>query len=174
MYLQISATHFFDPRNSPTGGAIVLASALVLPRSIGWLQLASRDPRIAPRIHYNFLDDPIDMDRMIEVVHLTRAIAKSEPFVEMIDSEIFPNQPVTDDQLRHHIRTNISTYSHPTSTVPMGRDDDEAAVVDAWGKVRGVDDLHVVDASIIPDIPSVPTNVTTIMIAERIAGRLRV
>lgn len=99
------------------------------------------------------------MDRMVEVVRLTRAIAKSEPFVAMIDSEVFPNQTVEDDHLRDQIRTNISTYSHPTSTVPMGRDDDAAAVV---------------DASIIPDIPSVPTNVTTIMIAERIAARLRV
>lgn len=55
----------------------------------------------------------------------------------------------------------------------MGRDDDVTAVVNAWGKVRGVDGLRVVDASIIPDIPSVPTHVTTIMIAERIAERLR-
>ncbi len=171
--LQISATHFFDPRHSPTGGAIVLAAALVLPRSIGLFQLASRDPRVAPRIQYNFLDDPIDMERMIEVIRLTRAIAKSKPLVDMIDSEIFPNHAVDDDQLRDHIRTNISSYSHPTSTVPMGRDDDAAAVVDSWGKVRGVDGLHVVDASIIPDIPSVPTNVTTIMMAERIAAWLR-
>ncbi len=142
--LQISATHFFDPQHSPTGGAIVLASALVLPRSIGLFQLASRDPRVAPRIQYNFLDDPIDMERMIEVIRLTRAIAESEPLVEMIDSEIFPNQAVEDDQLQDHIRSNISTYSHPTSTVPMGRDDDTEAVVDSWGKVRGVLGLRVV------------------------------
>jgi choline dehydrogenase len=53
----------------------------------------------------------------------------------------------------------------------MGTDSDPTAVVDAWGKVRGVE-LRVVDASILPDIPSVPTNVTTIMVAERIAARL--
>jgi choline dehydrogenase len=56
----------------------------------------------------------------------------------------------------------------------MGKDGDPTAVVDPWGKVRGIGNLHVIDASIIPEVPSTPTNVTTIMIAERIAGRLRV
>jgi choline dehydrogenase len=171
--LQISATHFFDPRNSPTGGAIVLAAAVTLPRSVGSLRLASRDPRAAPRIRYDFLDHPSDLDRMVEVVRLTRAIAKTEPFAGMVDSELFPERPVADAELRAHILATVSTYAHPTSTVPMGRDDDPAAVVDASGKVRGIEGLHVVDASIFPDIPSVPTNVTTIMLAERIAARLR-
>jgi choline dehydrogenase len=55
----------------------------------------------------------------------------------------------------------------------MGADSDPTAVVDAWGKVRGVEALRVVDPSIIPDIPSVATNVTTIMVPERIAAKLR-
>jgi choline dehydrogenase len=172
--LQISATHFFDPRNSPTGGAIVLASAVVLPRSVGSFQLTSRDPRAAPRIHYNFLDDSSDMDRMIEVVTLADAIGRSEPFAGMVEADIFPPKPIADKALRAHLRTNVQTYAHPTSTVPMGKDDDSTAVVDAWGKVRGIGNLHVIDASIMPEVPSTPTNLTTIMIAERIAGRLRV
>jgi choline dehydrogenase len=56
--------------------------------------------------------------------------------------------------------------------VPIGAATDPTAVVDAWGKLRGVEALRVVDASILPDIPSVPTNATTIMVAERIAARL--
>ncbi|WP_434631068.1 GMC family oxidoreductase [Pseudomonas sp. Z1-29] len=170
--LQISATHFFDPTHSPTGGAIVLASALVLPRSFGSLRLVSRDPRVAPCIHYNFLDDPSDLERLMEVARLTSLIASSEPFAGLIDSEITPPLPRDDAQLRKYIIENVSTYAHPTSTVPMGRDDDPTAVVDAWGAVRGIRDLHVVDASIFPDVPSVPTNVTTVMVAERIAARL--
>jgi choline dehydrogenase-like flavoprotein len=63
-------------------------------------------------------------------------------------------------------------YGHPTSTVAMGADSDQTAVVDAWGNVRGIEGLRVVDASILPDIPSVPTNETTIMVAERIAAKL--
>jgi choline dehydrogenase-like flavoprotein len=59
-----------------------------------------------------------------------------------------------------------------TSTVPMGADSDPTAVVDACGKGRVVEALHVVEAPILPDIPSVATNVTTIMVAERIAAKL--
>ena len=170
--LQISATHFFDPMHSPTGGAIVLASALVLPRSIGSFQIVSRDPRAAPRIQYNFLDDPSDLERLMQVVRLTSTIAETEPFAGIVDSEITPPLPTEDAQLRAHIIANVSTYAHPTSTVPMGADDDPTAVVNAWGAVRGISGLHVVDASIFPNVPSVPTNVTTVMVAERIAARL--
>lgn len=171
--LQISATHFFDGRNSPTGGAIVLASAVVQPRSLGSVSLTSRDPRAAPRIHYNFLDEPSDLDRMVEIVRLAEAIGESEPFAGMVHSHISPPAPKDEAKLRAFLRANVQTYAHPTSTVPMGRDDDPTAVVDASGKVRGLEGIHVIDASIMPEIPSVPTNVTTIMIAERISARLR-
>lgn len=171
--LQISATHFLDPKASPTGGAIVLASAVTLPKSVGSFQLASRDPRVAPRIRYNFFDDPSDLDRMMEAVRLSREIGRTEPFAGLIDHEMAPGPKVTSDaELRADIVASIAAYQHPTSTVPMGADGDPGAVVDAWGRVRGIRGLRVVDASIMPDIPSVPTNVTTIMIAERIAGRI--
>ena len=76
------------------------------------------------------------------------------------------------EALRANIVANVAAYLHPTSTVPMGTDSDPSAVVDAWGKVRGIKALRVVDASVLPEIPSVPTNVTTIMVAERIAAKL--
>ena len=171
--LQISGTHFIDPKASPTGGAIVLASAVTLPRSIGQLRLASRDPRAAPDIRYNFFDDPNDLDRMVEAVRLSREIGRTAPFSDLIDHEMAPGDTVDDDAaLRANIVANIAAYLHPTSTVPMGADADRTAVVDPWGKVRGVEGLRVVDASVLPEIPSVPTNVTTIMLAERIAARL--
>jgi choline dehydrogenase len=91
----------------------------------------------------------------------------------MVDHEMAPGAAVTSDAaLRANIVANIAAYQHPTSTVPMGADTDPTAVVDAWGIVRGIQGLRVVDASILPDIPSVPTNVTTIMVAERIASRI--
>ena len=77
-----------------------------------------------------------------------------------------------DEALRANIVANVAAYLHGTSTVPMGTDSDPTAVVDASGKVRGVEALRVVDASILPDIPSVGTNATTIMLAERIAANL--
>lgn len=71
------------------------------------------------------------------------------------------------------IIASVDGYAHPTSTVPMGGAGDPGVVVDAKGAVRGVDSLHVVDASIMPDIVSAPTNVTTIMMADAISRKLR-
>jgi len=171
--LHISGTHLIDPKASPTGSAIVLAAALTLPKSVGRLRLASRDPRVAPHIHYNFFDDPNDLDRLVEAVRLSRRIGRTAPFTDLIDHEIAPGNTVDDgESLRANIIANVAAYLHPTSTVPMGADSDPTGVVDPWGQVRGVQALRVVDASILPDIPSVATNVTTIMVAERIAEQL--
>ena len=171
--LHLSGTHLIDPNASPTGGAIVLACAVTLPKSIGRLRLSSWDPRAAPHIHYNFFDDQNDLDRLVEAVRLSRKIGRTAPFSDLIDHEIAPGNTVDDGAaLRANIVSSVAAYLHPTSTVPMGADSDPTAVVDAWGKVRGVEGLRVVDASILPDIPSVATNVTTIMLAERIAVKL--
>jgi choline dehydrogenase len=109
----------------------------------------------------------------VEAVLLSRKIGRTAPFSDLIDHEMAPGNTVDDGEaLRTNIVANVAAYLHPTSTVPMGADADPTAVVDAWGKVRGVEALRVVDASILPEIPSVPTNVTTIMLAERIAAAL--
>jgi choline dehydrogenase len=171
--LHISATHIFDPAQSPTGGAIVLACAVTLPRSAGSVRLASRDPHVAPVIRYNFFDDPSDLRRMMEALSLSRHIGKTSPFSDVVEIELSPGPAVEDDpEVREAVIAAIDGYCHPTSTVPMGCDDDPSAVVDADGAVYGVDNVHVVDASIMPDIPSVATNVTTIMIAEMISRHL--
>jgi choline dehydrogenase len=171
--LHIAGTHLIDPNASPTGGAIVLSCAVTLPKSIGWLRLSSRDPRATPHIHYNFFDDENDLDRLVEAVRLSRKVGRTAPFSDLIDHELAPGNTVDDGEaLRVNIVSSVADYGHPTSTVPMGADSDPTAVVDAWGKVRGVEALRVVDASILPDIPSVATNVTTIMVAERIAAKL--
>jgi choline dehydrogenase len=171
--LHVSGTHIFDPAQSPTSGAIVLACAVTLPKSNGSVRLASRDPRAMPLIRFNFFDDPSDMRRMIEAVRLSRRIGRTAPFSDMVEFEMTPGAQVEDeDMLEQAIRAQVDGYSHPTSTVPMGGDGDPAAVVDPNGAVRGVEGLHVIDASIMPDIVSAPTNVTTIMMAEIISRRL--
>lgn len=171
--LHISGTHIFDPAQSPTGGAIVLACAVTLPRSLGSLRLASRDPRAMPFIRYNFFWDKSDLRRMMEAVRLSRRIGKTAPFSEVVEFEMAPGKDVEDDAaLEKAVIAAVDGYAHPTSTVPMGRADDPSAVVDANGAVLGMEGLHVVDASIMPDIVSAPTNVTTIMIAEAISRRL--
>ncbi|MGY4650326.1 GMC family oxidoreductase [Mycobacterium sp. URHB0021] len=171
--VQISATHIFDPAQSPTGAAIVLANAVTLPNSTGSVRLASRDPRMAPVIRLNFFEDPGDLRRMLEAVRLSRRIGREAPFADMVECELTPGERVEDGTaLEKSVIASVDAYHHPTSTVPMGSAEDAGAVVDATGAVRGVEGLRVIDASIMPDIPSGPPNVTTIMMAEAISRRL--
>jgi choline dehydrogenase len=82
---------------------------------------------------------------------------------------VVPGDHVRDDaELLRLIDEQVSSFQHTTSTAPMGGDHDEWAVVDGAGAVLGVSNLRVIDASIIPEVPSVPTNLTTIMVAEHI------
>jgi len=161
--LQIAATHFFDPALSPTGGAIVLAVAVTLPDSVGSLTLASRDPRAAPRINLNFLGEARDRRRLLEGIDLARRIARTPPLRDLVEHELTAEAD---------LMSNLRSYHHATSTVPMGGDGNSAAVVDSLGVVRGIQGLRVVDASIFPEIPSAPTNLTVIMAAEHIAARI--
>lgn len=171
--LHISGTHLFDPLRSPTGGAIVLACSVTLPRSRGSIRLASRDPRAMPFIRFNFFQDRSDLGRMMEAVRLSRKIGRTAPFSDAVALEMAPSNDVRDDAaLEAAVIASVDGYSHPTSSVPMGGANDPGAVVDARGAVRGTDGLHVVDASIMPDIVSAPTNVTTIMIAEALSRKL--
>lgn len=171
--LHISGTHIFDPAHSPTGGAIVLACSVTLPKSRGSIRLASRDPRAMPLIRFNFFQDRSDLSRMMEAVRLARKIGRTAPFSDVVELEMMPGDVVQDDAaLEAAVIASVDGYSHPTSSVPMGGAGDPGAVVDARGAVRGTDGLHVVDASIMPDIISAPTNLTTIMIAEALSRKL--
>jgi choline dehydrogenase len=166
--LHVSATHLFDPAQSPTGGALVLAASVTQPESRGYVRLTSRDPRSAPRIVYNFLATERDRRRMLECVKIARGIGRSKAFSAVVAEEMTPGVSVADADLGAVILRNLDAYAHPTSTVPMGDD----GVVDSLARVHGIDGLMVVDASIMPGIPSAPTNLTTMMIAEHIAFRV--
>lgn len=167
--LHISATHLFDPADSPTGGAIVLAIAVVQPDSIGTLRLNKKDPRGAPVIDLNFLATARDRRRMLEGVKLGRSIGRADIFAQACAFEMLPGDSIREDStLQTLIGQQLTSYQHPTSTAPMGGHDDQWAVVDETGAVRGVSNLRVVDASIFPQVPSTATNLTTIMLAEHI------
>ncbi|WP_027581175.1 GMC family oxidoreductase N-terminal domain-containing protein [Bradyrhizobium sp. Ai1a-2] len=171
--LHISGTHIYDPAQSPTGGAIVLACSVTLPKSSGSIRLASRDPRTMPLIRFNFFQTRSDLRRMMEAVRLSRKIGRTAPFSDAVELEMTPGKDVQDDAaLEAAVIASVDGYSHPTSSVPMGGADDPRAVVDATGAVRGADGLHVIDASIMPDTISAPTNLTTIMMAEALSRKL--
>jgi choline dehydrogenase len=167
--MHIAVTHLLPPEYSPTGGAITLSVAIVKPDSRGTLRLRSRDPLEQPEIDCNFFAEERDARRMLEGVKLARKIGRNPALAKFIELEILPGDAVGDDQLADVIAANIASYGHPAATAPMGGPQDPWAVVDSRGAVKGIDGLRVVDASIMPGVPSVALNPTTIMIAERIA-----
>jgi choline dehydrogenase len=171
--MHIAVTHLMPPEYSPTGGAIALSVAVVKPDSRGTLTLRSRDPREQPEIDCNFLAEERDARRMLEGVRLARRIGRNPALARFLELEILPGEAVGDGQLADVIASNLASYGHPTATAPMGGPEDPWAVVDSHGAVKGIDGLRVVDASIMPGVPSVALNPTTIMIAERIAKAIR-
>src|SRR3984957_14406631 len=163
-----SAHHLNDGGVSPTG-AIVLAVAVVRPDSRGKLTLSSTDPKDQPVIDLNLLGTPRDRSRILEGMKLSRGIGLGKVFAAVADSEILPGEQVQGDaSLQRAVDAHVSSFQHATSTVPMGGDKDEWAVVDGAGAIRGGRDLRGIDASIFPAVPSVPTNLTVIMVAEHI------
>jgi choline dehydrogenase len=171
--LHVAVTHLMPGSLSPTGGAIVLLAALVQPESVGTLKLASRHPADAPLIDANYLGSGRDARRLLEGVKIGRAIARNPVFAPFVAAEMIPGDAVADDDaLARAIAANVRVYGHPTSTAPMGGPADPWAVVDSVGAVRGVSGLRVIDASIIPDVPSSTTNMTVIMLAERVYQRV--
>jgi choline dehydrogenase len=167
--IHIAVTHLMPPEYSPTGGAIALSVAVVKPDSRGRVALRSRDPHEQPEIDCNFLAEERDARRMLEGVSLARRIGRNPALAQFLELEILPGGAVGDEQLANAVASNLASYGHPTATAPMGGPEDPWAVVDSLGAVKRVERLRVVDASIIPVVPSVAINPTTMMVAERIA-----
>jgi choline dehydrogenase len=170
--LHVTVTHLLPASLSPTGGSIVLAAAVVLPESTGTLKLASRNPKDAPLIDSNYAGTGRDARRILEGVKLGREIARHPAFARLTAGEIIPGDSVSDDDLAAYVFNNLAAYGHPTSTAPMGSAAVPWTVVDSVGAVHGIGRLRVVDASIIPEVPSTVTNLTVIMLAERIFQRV--
>lgn len=140
------------------------------PLSRGSIRLGSADPNAKALIHANYLSDSDGHDQrtLIEALKLSRDIFAAAPFNDVRGDEIFPGAAcVSDDDMAAYIRRKAETVYHPVGTCRMGNDD--AAVVDSQLRVRGIDGLRVVDASVMPRLPSGNTNAPTIMIAEKAA-----
>ena len=142
------------------------------PDSRGELTLRAPDAAAKPVIRANYLSAASDIRIMLESARLGRRIAATEPFATLIEREEFPG-PATqsDDQVLDYIRANGSTVYHPCGTNRMGVDD--RAVVDPELRVRGVDGLRVVDASVFPLVPSSNIHPAVLMLAERASEMVR-
>ena len=141
--------------------------AHMAPQSRGRLTLRDSNPQTNPVIDTGYFTDPGDLDlaSLLDGVNLTRDIARQPPLAALIGPELDETASmVTAEDLRR----NSVHYFHPVGTCKMGPASDPASVVDATGKIHGVEGLHVVDASIMPAVPRANTNLPTLMLAERI------
>jgi choline dehydrogenase len=138
------------------------------PESRGSIHITSPDPTVYPAIRANYLTAEIDQHTIVAGLRISRRICEQPALMAYRGPELLPgNDLQTDDELLAFAREAGSTLYHPTSTCRMGSD--SRAVVDPRLRVRGVEGLRVVDASVMPTIISGNTNTPTIMIAEKAA-----
>jgi len=138
------------------------------PKSRGYIKLKSSNPNDKPLMYFNYLSNEHDMQEMVEGVHKIRELISQPAFDEFRGAEIEPGAHAnTDEEIRHAIRNMTTTDYHPCGTCRMGSDKD--AVVDDKFRVRGIKNLRVVDASVMPNIISGNLNAPTQMIAARAA-----
>jgi choline dehydrogenase len=142
--------------------------------SRGEVTLHSADASDAPRILFNLFKEKSDMDRAIRGLKAIRDIYHREPLRGLVADEILPGAKlVSDADLEQFVLDTGAITQHAVGTCKMGAGSDSFAVVDAALRVRGVDALRVIDASVMPDIPGGNTNAPAIMIAEKGADLIR-
>lgn len=140
--------------------------------SRGRIHLKSRDPRQHPSILFNYMSHEQDWQEFRDGIRLTREIMNQPALDPYRGRELSPGVSVQSDaELDEFIRNHAETAFHPSCSCKMGSDD--MAVVDGQGRVHGMEGLRVVDASIMPLIITGNLNATTIMMAEKIADRIR-
>jgi choline dehydrogenase len=163
----------------PSMRALSVLITLVSVGSRGQIRLRSADPRHKPSIDPAYLSDIDDFEPLVKAIRMAREIVAAKPLGKQLKLELAPGPDLqTDPDLREWIRGNLSTIYHPVGTCAMGGDSRVAAsklhsVLDIELRVRGVDGLRVVDASVMPTVPRGNTNAPTIAIAERAADLIQ-
>ena len=166
----------FDLHIYPVGGRDLatrngwrwtLEAACLTPRSRGALRIAGADMQSPPIIDHRYLSDPEDEDLQVltDGVALAREIAAKPALSRLVGSEISTGGT----KIEAFIRSNCVHYCHPVGTCRMGPASDPSAVVDSRGRIHGLDNAYVADASIMPVIPRANTNIPALVVGERIA-----
>lgn len=154
----------------PQVDAFTIAVAVVAPQSRGRVTLKSANPLDPPLIDFGLLSDAEGRDAaaLVAAARLSRKIAGTRPLADYGDGEMFPGSGITkDDELLKQLGQQLQTVYHPTSTCRMGSD--ARSVVDPQLRVRGIENLWVVDASVMPSVPRGHPNAVVAMIAHRAA-----
>ena len=160
-------THLWFPLLRPAyPDGYAIRPTLLHPDSRGQILLRSADPAAPPRIVYNFFSAPGDLPRLREGFHLARRVAYQPAMNGFRGEEVSPGEGVkTDAEIDAFIRRTVITAHHPCGTCAMGIG--PQAVTDAELRVRGIEHLRVVDASVMPDLVSAHINACVLMIAEK-------
>lgn len=170
---------YFTPQAYKDGFLIVVG--MYRPLSRGDVSLASRNVKDDPIIRHRYFDKENDLRSIVEGSKIADRIAQSNVVREKLDVKPFPNTlpgcekhpQGSDDFFRCHAQTITIAFYHPVGTCKMGAENDLMAVVDAQLRVRGIHNLRVIDASVMPEIPVANTNAPTIMIGEKGADIIR-
>jgi choline dehydrogenase len=170
-FLPIAAS--YDGSETAPGHGFQAHVGPMRPTSRGWVKLKSKDPRQHPAILFNYMQTEGDRQEMRAGVRLTREIFAQKAFDPYRGEELSPGAEVsTDAEIDAHIRRKAESAYHPSCSCKMGLPSDPMAVVDAEGRVHGLDGLRVVDASIMPNVVSGNLNAPTIMMAEKLSDAI--
>ncbi len=156
----------------PGGNGCTVNIGQIRPRSRGWVRLAGADPQLPPEIHPNYFSDSYDLHRLVQGCQLAEDIMAQPAFRPYVASRNSPGAEIaTTEQSISYWRKHAHAALHPVGTCRMGQD--ELAVVDPRLRVRGLEGLRVVDASVMPTLVSGNTNAACIMIGEKGAEMIR-
>ncbi len=159
-----------DVMGTDPGDGVTINSLLLRPKARGSVTLASADPFANPVVDTQIFSHPDDLRLTIASFRFARTVLAASPMRELIDREIFPGTGVTSDEaIADHCRRTVKTGYHPVGTCRMGHDHDPDAVLTPDLKVRGMDRLRVIDASIMPTIVSGNTNAAVLGAAAKAA-----
>ena len=155
-----------------TANGYTLCAGGIVPKSRGELRLTGADVDAPLHLDPNILADERDVQTLVANLRILRDVAKQKSLADVTAREIYPGaDKQSDEELADYARAAVYTYHHQVGTCKMGNDD--MAVVDHELKVRGVQGLRVVDASIMPTVPTGNTNAPTVMIAEKAADMIK-
>ncbi|HXH10977.1 MAG TPA: mycofactocin system GMC family oxidoreductase MftG [Alphaproteobacteria bacterium] len=177
--MQLMPSWFTDARGGVTvdGDPLGVRFVSILESAVGAgeIRLQSADSHVQPSLHYRFLSEPRDVERLRYAVRLAVRVAEHPAFQSIVTHRIAPTDAdlASDEALDKWMLANVSTAHHLAGTCKMGPASDPLAVVDQYGHVRGLSGVRVVDASIMPDVVRANTNATIIMMAERIADWIK-
>jgi choline dehydrogenase-like flavoprotein len=170
----LHARPYLPPFRPAFADGFSVLAVVLRPESRGRVRLASADPALAPRIQQNFLAADRDWRTLRAGLRLVRDLGRQAALAPFAEAEVAPGAAKQSDaDLDAHIRAVAITVHHPLGTCRMGADGDALAVVDPELRVRGMEALRVVDASVMPDLIGGNINAAVTMIAERAADLVR-